>query len=151
MVVIVKLIFNHEENKDSAEEGFDQFLEEWQQENEALLSTLAQMHDDVNARLDDVHERVAQLESKMRQLSSSEPVMTEHHDDEPDDDDDSHSGSEKQVDGEQHRHHWRHRYADIYDLAQSGLSIAEIARKTGRGNGEIQLILQLGQRGATHE
>lgn len=152
LVVIVKLAFNKKEKENPEEDELTRFLEEWERENDALLNTLAQMHDDMNARLDHVHERVTQLERKMRELGHSATVMTEHHDDERNHDD-AQSGSEervdvaKQNDAEQHQHHWRHRYADIYDLAQSGLSIAEIARKTGRGNGEIQLILQLGQRG----
>ncbi len=47
----------------------------------------------------------------------------------------------------------RHRYAELFELYQSGKSIDAIAKKLGRNKGEVQLILQLSKQeeAARHE
>lgn len=123
VILVVFLNTNLKEKKsESHDKAFQHFLEEWQKENEALLGTLAEMQSDVMERLDDVQERVRLLESKAHDRDVA--------------------GTETD---------FRNRYSDIFEMADNGMSVADIARKTGRGNGEIQLILGLAARRTAHD
>lgn len=122
-------------HKVSAEEtAFAQFLEEWQEENEALLRTLTDMQNDVTHRLENVQQRVSALESIIHTENGDRPrAPTTRCKDED-------RGASLQE-----------RYADVFELAENGLTVTDIARKTGRGTGEVRLILGLATRGRGHE
>lgn len=131
IIVILVVFFKtklSKEKSDPREREFELFLEEWQKENEALLRALAEMQNDVLGRLDDVQQRVALLEAKAKDSHAAEAAAPKSRNE--------HESIELS-----------NRYADIFEMAKNGISVADIARKTGRGNGEIQLILKLAARG----
>lgn len=130
------------DDKTSAQDAYALFLEEWQKENEALLQALTDMQNDVISRVSALQERVALLEEKttgeIEVVSATES-------------DGATELNRAQSEGDSYEEDFRGRHADICEMAENGMSIADIARQTGRGNGEIQLILGLAARGQTHE
>lgn len=136
LLVFLKLLFNKQQTfrqQPSADESFALFMDEWQKENEALLHALTEIQQDILSRVDAIQARVAQLEAK-----------TTHEDE---------AVSQRVTDRESvtHAADFRQRHAEIANMAAKGMTVAEIARQTGRGNGEVRLILGLAARGQSHE
>jgi hypothetical protein len=133
LVVFLKTDFRGK-SKRADKSGFERFLEEWEKENEAFLRTFSEVHRDLMKRIDRLEERVETLDAiarskengPMQELSEVERVRNS-------------------------RSQLRDRYKDIFDMADDGMSVADIARSTGRGNGEVQLILGLAERGTGHD
>lgn len=133
LVVFLKTGFRWK-SKRADKSGFERFLEEWEKENEAFLRVFSEVHRDLMNRIDRLEERVGTLDAiarskengSMQEVSEVERVRNS-------------------------RSQLRDRYKDIFDMADDGMSVADIARSTGRGNGEIQLILGLAERGTGHD
>lgn len=133
LVVFLKTGFRWK-SKRADKSGFERFLEEWEKENEAFLRVFSEVHRDLMNRIDRLEERVGTLDAiarskengPMQELSEVERVRNS-------------------------RSQLRDRYKDIFDMADDGMSVADIARRTGRGNGEVQLILGLAERGTGHD
>lgn len=137
LLVFLKLIFNRQQttrqHRSSTDDSFAKFMEEWQKENEALLRAVTEIQQEIAGRVDAVQARVAQLEAKAALENGAAPKPVTHS-----------AMVNRAAD-------FRQRHAEIADMAAKGMSVAEIARKTGRGNGEVQLILGLTARGQSHE
>lgn len=120
------------------DEALSAVLEEWQQENERLLHTLADLQHDVMDRVSHIQARVDRLEETFKaQMTPSDKTTPPLR---------PNGSSRRRNTLSVHK-----RYADIVAMAEAGRSVADIAKETGRGNGEVQLILQLAARGNAHE
>lgn len=109
----------------------EKFIDEMEEQNGLILQSISNTEEKWA-------QKVRELEEKIERLEKGSKPSGEIPDDPP-----------KEGQPKEDQLHLHQRYQRIFDLHQSGLTTAEIARAVGSGKGEIELILQLSRMNET--
>lgn len=114
-----------DEPSTEVEQLLHQFMEEMETENERLMSKITEQTDRVNKEL-------LLRDKKIEQLMADFMNLRQQHDQ-----------LKKELSNTSSSSPIANRYKEVFHLFEQGLTIDEVAKKTGMGKGELLLITQL--------
>jgi len=124
------------------EKTLQRFVHQVKKENELVLTGIQKKNEALQSEMASLHQRLAEVEQENADLRRRFEMLP------PAD----HSSS-KQEDESEDALLLRERYRRVFELKEQGLTIDDIAKRLGAGQGEIELIFSLAsptERGTTH-
>lgn len=111
------------------EETLEAFIDEVGKQNEELLESVTEFKQQMEQRITDLEKKLSEFQALFQSIEQTVGTL-------------EHSASHY-TSKNNDQLSLQDRYSKVFELHGSGLSLEEIARITGSGKGEVELILQL--------